>query len=131
MSNEPQKDEFIPVSQILNLKPRLGPIPGEQVIPWITIILVSYLICEGILGQSWVATVLLSAWGIATWWALTGEESWKFLNKFRGVPYWTRGHLPYESLLREEQARKPGMLIIQRKQRKQRSRSRGRSHQRR
>jgi hypothetical protein len=126
MSNEPQKDEFIPVSQILNLKPRLGPIPGEQVIPWITIILVSYLICEGILGQSWVATVLLSAWGIATWWALTGEDSWKFLNKFRGVPHWTRGHLPYESLLSEEQTRKPGMLIIERKQRKQKSKRRSR-----
>lgn len=128
-SEQPKTDEFIPVSQILNLKPKLGPIPGEQVIPWITIILGSYLICEGILGQSWIVTVLLSAWGIMTWWALTGNESWKFLNKFRGVPNWTRGHVPYESLLSEDQGRKPGTLVIQRKpgKRKQIKRSRQRS----
>jgi hypothetical protein len=101
MSTEHEKksEEFIPVNQVLNTKPQLGPIPGEQVIPWIGIIIVSYLICQGVLGLSWLATCLVSAWGIGSWWALTGNESWRFLSKFQGVPTWTRGHLPYISLL--------------------------------
>ncbi|HEY9645412.1 MAG TPA: hypothetical protein V6C88_03530 [Chroococcidiopsis sp.] len=113
MSDDSRNDQFIPVNQILNLKPRLGPIPGEQVIPWIAIILGAYLVCQGILGQTWLATVLVSGWGIATWWALTGNASWQFLNKFRGSPHWTRGHLPYESLLSQERSRQRGMLIVQ------------------
>ena len=51
MSEQP-KDEFIPVNQVLNLKPRLGPVPGEQVIPWSIIFLVSYIFCQGMLGLS-------------------------------------------------------------------------------
>ena len=94
-----RSEEFIPVNQVLNTKPQLGPIPGEQVIPWIVIIIISYLICQGVLGLNWIATCLISAWGIGSWWALTGNESWRFLSKFQGVPTWTRGHLPYISLL--------------------------------
>jgi hypothetical protein len=103
--SESSQNEFIPVNQVLNLKPRLGPIPGEQVFPWAVIALVSYLICQGLLGLSWIATGLVAGWGIATWWALTGDESWRFLSKFRGVPDWTMGNLQYTSLL-ERQTRK-------------------------
>jgi hypothetical protein len=101
MSTEHDKksEEFIPVNQVLNTKPQLGPIPGEQVIPWLAIVIISYLICQGVLGFSWIATCLVSAWGIGSWWTLTGNESWRFLSKFQRVPTWTRGHLPYTSLL--------------------------------
>lgn len=88
-------DEFIPVNQILNTKPQLGPIPGEQVIPWLIIAIVAYLVCQGVLGLDWWATGLIAVWGAATWWVLTGNESWRFLTKFHGTPNWTRGHLPY------------------------------------
>lgn len=100
--HESSHNEFIPVNQVLNMKPRLGPIPGEQVFPWAVIALVSYLICQGLLGLSWMATGLVAGWGIATWWALTGDESWRFLSKFRGVPDWTMGHLQYTSLLERQ-----------------------------
>ena len=100
MSTESDKsDQFIPVNQVLNHKPQLGPIPGEQVIPWVIIMIVSYVLCQGVLGLDWIATCLISAWGIGSWWVLTGNESWRFLSKFQGVPTWTRGHLPYMSLL--------------------------------
>jgi hypothetical protein len=61
--------------------------------------IVSYILCQGILGLDWIATCLISAWGIGSWWVLTGNESWRFLSKFQGVPTWTRGHLPYTHLL--------------------------------
>jgi hypothetical protein len=93
------EDEFIPVNQILNAKPQLGPIPAEQVIPWIVIAIVSYLICQGLLQLDWWATLLVTVWGAASWWVLTGNESWRFLNKFHRVPNWRRGHLPHTSLL--------------------------------
>ena len=110
MATEPNQDEFVPVNQILNAKPRLGPIPGEQVVAWIGIIVVSYLICQGLLGLPWIATCLIAAWGIGTWWALTGDESWRFLSKFQGVPRWTLGNQPYISLLAKhpvKRSRKP------------------------
>ena len=102
MSQEQPKDEFISVNQVLNLKPRLGPVPGEQVIPWGIIFLLSYIVCQGILGLSWLGTGLVSAWGVGTWWCVTGDQSWRFLTKFTGVPVWTRGNLPYPGLVESE-----------------------------
>ena len=90
------KDEFITVNQVLNTKPQLGPIPGEQVIPWIGIAVISYFICQGVLSLSWATTLLVAVWGIATWWTLTGDESWKFLSKLKSTPHWVLGHSRYE-----------------------------------
>ena len=91
--------EFIPINQILNAKPQLGPIPGEQVIPWLIITIGSYIICQVVLSLDWWATGLVGIWGSATWWILTGNEGWRFLTKFYRTPKWTRGHLSYNSLL--------------------------------
>lgn len=99
VSQEQSQDEFIPVNQVLNLKPRLGPVPGEQVIPWSVIFFVSYIFCQGMLGMSWLATGLVAAWGVGTWWCVTGDASWRFLTKFTGVPVWTRGNLTYTGLM--------------------------------
>jgi len=96
--HDKKSSEFIPINQILNAKPQLGPIPGEQVIPWLIITIGSYIICQVILSLDWWATGLVAIWGSATWWILTGNESWRFLTKFYRTPKWTRGHLPYNSL---------------------------------
>ncbi|MEX0271572.1 hypothetical protein AB3R30_20840 [Leptolyngbyaceae cyanobacterium UHCC 1019] len=93
-------DEFIPVNQVLNSKPQLGPIPGEQVIPWVVIAIISYVLCQGVFGLGWLPTLLVVVWGCASWWVLTGNEGWRFLSKFHGVPTWKQGGpVQYESLL--------------------------------
>ncbi|WP_013334316.1 hypothetical protein [Gloeothece verrucosa] len=98
--------EFRTVNQILGTQPSLGPIPANQIIPWVIIFLTSYFIINGIFGgfflgefQKWLWITLMAAWGIATWWILTGNKSWRFLSKFIGVPNWTRGFPRYQSLL--------------------------------
>ena len=98
--------EFRPVNQILGSQPSLGPIPADQIFPWLVIVLVSYFVVNGVFGglfvddfQKWLWTALMAGWGIATWWILTGGRSWRFLSKFIGVPTWTRGFARYQSFL--------------------------------
>ncbi|MBH8573071.1 hypothetical protein I8752_08595 [Nostocaceae cyanobacterium CENA369] len=104
--SDKQEQEFRPVNQILGSQPSLGPLPADQIFPWIVIALTSYFIINGIFGglfsddfQRWLWTILMAGWGIATWWILTGGRSWRFLSKFIGVPTWTRGFARYQSLL--------------------------------
>ncbi|NJL10260.1 MAG: hypothetical protein HC908_09060 [Calothrix sp. SM1_7_51] len=97
--------EFRQVNQILGTQPSLGPIPADQIFPWMIILLGSYFIVHGIFGSifpnewhKWLWTLLISGWGMATWWILTGGKSWRFLSKFIGVPTWTRGIARYRSV---------------------------------
>ena len=101
-----REQEFRPVNQILGSQPSLGPIPADQIFPWIVIVLASYFVVNGVFGgifaddfQRWLWTALIAGWGIATWWILSGGRSWRFLSKFVGVPTWTRGFARYQSLL--------------------------------
>jgi hypothetical protein len=105
MSEEREQD-FRPVNQILGAQPSLGPIPADQIFPWLVIALTSYFIINGVFGglfaddfQKWLWTFLIAGWGVATWWILSGGRSWRFLSKFIGVPTWTRGFARYQSLL--------------------------------
>ncbi len=104
--SEDRDKEFRPVNQILGSQPSLGPIPADQVFPWTVIALTSYFIINGVFGglfaddfQKWLWTILITGWGMATWWILTGGRSWRFLSKFIGVPTWTRGTARYLSLM--------------------------------
>ncbi|MEM9807773.1 MAG: hypothetical protein AAF959_21105 [Cyanobacteria bacterium P01_D01_bin.56] len=92
-------NEFIPVNGALNLKPSLGPIPGDQIVPWTMILLANLLVIRQILGLSWLITGLSICWGIGTWWILTGSDSAKFLAKFHSPPLWLYGSLPFDSPL--------------------------------
>ena len=103
---EEKDQEFRPVNQILGAQPSLGPVPADQIFPWTVIALTAYFIINGIFGglfaddfQRWLWTALITGWGIATWWILSGGRSWRFLGKFIGVPTWTRGIARYHSLL--------------------------------
>jgi hypothetical protein len=105
MTQDKDRD-FRPVNQILGSQPSLGPIPADQILPWTVIALTSYFIINGIFGaffsddfQKWLWVILVTAWGMATWWILTGGRSWRFLSKFIGVPTWTRGFARYRSIL--------------------------------
>lgn len=104
--SEERDQEFRPVNQILGSQPSLGPIPADQILPWLVIVLVSYFVINGVFGglfaddfQRWLWTALMTGWGIATWWILSGGRSWRFLSKFIGVPTWTRGFARYQSVL--------------------------------
>ena len=102
-----EKDpEFRPVNQILGSQPSLGPIPADQIIPWAVIALSVYFIINGVFGglfeddfQKWLWIVLMTGWGMATWWILTGGKSWRFLSKLIAVPTWSRGFARYQSWL--------------------------------
>lgn len=101
-----ERSQFRPVNQILGSQPSLGPIPADQIIPWTLIALTSYFVMNGFLGglfqdsfQKWLWTGLMTGWGMATWWILTGGKSWRFLSKLIGVPTWTRGFARYQSWL--------------------------------
>ena len=105
MSEERDK-EFRHVNQIIGSQPSLGPIPADQVFPWTVIALTSYFIINGVFGglfaddfQKLLWTILITGWGMATLWILTGGRSWRFLSKFIGVPTWTRGTARYLSLM--------------------------------
>jgi hypothetical protein len=105
MTQDKDRD-FRPVNQILGSQPSLGPIPADQILPWTVIALASYFIINGVFGgffsdgfQKWLWVILVTAWGMATWWILTGGRSWRFLSKFIGVPTWTRGFARYRSIL--------------------------------
>ncbi|MEO0825165.1 MAG: hypothetical protein AAFV72_14865 [Cyanobacteria bacterium J06635_1] len=97
---EPQK-LFRPINQSLGQQPSLGPIPANLLAPTGAILIVAYVLVQVILNLGFAPFLLLSAWGISTWWMVVGEKVWKFTNKFVSVPDWTRGHVPYQPQLYE------------------------------
>jgi len=89
--NEPRK-----VNRMLGEQPSLGPIPGNQVIPW-SIIAGLILTLKIILSIHWFHAGLMLIWGIATWWLLTGKRAWRFLSRFHRRPRWIRAYKTYQS----------------------------------
>ncbi|MCA1990650.1 MAG: hypothetical protein LDL41_01180 [Coleofasciculus sp. S288] len=101
-----KESKFRKVNPNLGQQPNIGPFPAEQFIPWLAIAGVSYYLCKVLLQMSWVWTGAIAAWGIATWWVLTGSKPWKFLSKFVRTPYWVRGYGRYRSLV-DHSSRRP------------------------
>lgn len=89
------------VNRVLGDKPRLGPFPADQILPWSGIALFGYMVVKGALDQSWFATGIFIAWGWATWWVVTTNKS--FMGKFVGTPRTIRGYKRYESLVNPPQ----------------------------
>ena len=92
---------FCPINQSLGQQPSLGPIPANLLAPTGSILVTTYILVKVILGLGFAPFLLLSAWGISTWWIVVGEHVWKFTHKFVSVPDWTRGHILYQSQLYE------------------------------
>jgi hypothetical protein len=95
MSDEPSR-LYCPVNPSLGRQPSLGPIPTALLAPSSGILVGFYVLIEVLLGLGFVLFLLLSAWGISTWWVVVGEKTWKFTHKFVPVPDWKRGHVPYQ-----------------------------------
>ncbi len=101
-----EKSSFRKVNQMLGAQPNFGPFPADQLLPWIAIAMLSYWICKLLLGLNWVWTGIIIAWGISTWWVLTGSKAWRFLSKFMPVPTWSRGFALYQRITVRTKARK-------------------------
>lgn len=94
---EPKK--FRPVNQSLGHVPSFGPIPAAQLLPIGLSIGVSYLIFEMLLGWGFTWVALFALWGASSWWILTGDQSWKLINKFIVAPVWHCKFQPYQRLI--------------------------------
>jgi hypothetical protein len=90
---------FRAVNPSLGTSPKVGPFPADQVVPWTAISLSSYYVCKSVFGLSWLWTCIVAAWGMSTWWILTGSKAWRFLSKFVGLPTWARGYARYQRVL--------------------------------
>jgi hypothetical protein len=92
-------NRFRKVHQDLGKTPGIGGFPAEQIFPWSFIALSGVLIGNQLLKLSWLWTGVIIAWGIATWWVLTGSKPWRFLSKFVGTPDLVRGYGRYKRMV--------------------------------
>jgi len=90
-----------PVNRILGSKPNLGPLPGDQLGPW-ALILFFGVILKWFIGFGLLPLALYTVWGVATYWLLTADYSWRFKGKFVPTPRWTRGMVRAKSLFEEK-----------------------------
>lgn len=80
--NDPDKDP-IRINKILGKQASFGPIPANQILPWFAIILLTYLIFDGVLGWGIPRVAAISFWLIVSWWFLTGKDPDSYINRFR------------------------------------------------
>lgn len=103
MRKDPDKD-IIYVNKILGKQASIAFIPAEQIIPWLVLIVISYVITNGIFSFGIPCFLIISFWLIVSWWLLTGNQPHKFLDKFRKPPgdEWCNGNLLFLSPLLEK-----------------------------
>jgi len=82
MSIDPDR-EPVRVNKILGKQASIGPIPANQVLPWLAIIVLSYLIFEGVFGLGWFVVLGVSLWLVVSWWLLVGKDPDNYINRFR------------------------------------------------
>jgi hypothetical protein len=95
MSEHPPS--YRPVNAMLGAQPKIGPLPANQLFPWMVISLGLWFLAS-LVSLPTIWTILLVFWGDVTWWLLTGKQPWRFLSKFIGVPNLTRGRVRYQSI---------------------------------
>lgn len=125
-----KKDGFISISPMLNLKPQLGPIPGEMVIPWALSGIISYLLCQGLMGLGWTPTCLVAVWGMGVSWLLMGSQGARYLHKFERIPRITRGQSLYQPLLNQDTDHLSGETTDSSRKRRSPESSRKKKHKR-
>lgn len=96
--------EFIKVNRILGKQASIGPIPADQLGPWVAIVVLCYVITNGFfsLGLGWFFST--SFWLIVSWWILTGNQPHQFLDRWRNPPgtEWCNGNNIYISPIPEQ-----------------------------
>lgn len=76
----------IRVSKFMGKRASIGPIPADQLFPWVAIGLLCYFVIRMLLGGSFVAWLACWLWLAATWWALTGNKTYRFLKQWAIPP---------------------------------------------
>jgi hypothetical protein len=99
MIRQRSEQPFRLVNQSLGQQPTLGPIPANLLAPSGVILVLAYGLTQVVAQLDFAVFMVVSAWGISSWWIVVGEKTWKFTNKFVSVPDWSRGHVCYRSCL--------------------------------
>ena len=101
-------DQFIKYNYILGKQPSMGPVPANQIVPWLGLIVISYVITNGFLSLGLTWFFAIAFWLIASWWLLTGSKPYKFMNQWRNAPgtNWFNGNKRYIPLLPGNRARR-------------------------
>ncbi|MBE9124733.1 MULTISPECIES: hypothetical protein [unclassified Coleofasciculus] len=81
----PDRD-FIKVNQILGQQASIGFIPANQILPWIALTLIAYLLTNFFLSLGMPAFFLTAFWLVVSWWLLTGKRPHLFTDRFRRPP---------------------------------------------
>lgn len=98
---------FIKVNKALGKIPSIGPVPANQILPWISILIASWVLTMELFNLGLAAFFAVSIWLIATWWLLTGKRAYQFLDRFKSPPGtdWITGYARYSSLLARSRKR--------------------------
>lgn len=80
------QNEFIRVNKVIGKQPSLGPIPANQLIPWVAIATITYAITNGLFSLSLGWFFGIDLWLTISWWALTGKSPHQFIDRFSNPP---------------------------------------------
>lgn len=87
MSHRPDPDQdYIRVNKILSQQASVGPIPADQVVPWMAAIAIAFFFSYMVFDWGLQGLIAISVWLITSWWLLTGRKSYQFINRFVPLP---------------------------------------------
>lgn len=76
----------IKVSKFMGKRASIGPIPADQLFPWVAIGLITYFMIRMMLGGNYLLWLGCWFWLAATWWALTGNKTFRYLKQWVSPP---------------------------------------------
>jgi hypothetical protein len=76
------------VNKLLGERASIGPIPAEQLLPWVAIGGVSFFLFKMLLAVSFMTWLLIWFWLNTTWWLLTGRKTYRFIKNWAQPPGW-------------------------------------------
>jgi hypothetical protein len=78
--------DYISVNKLLGQQASIGPIPAEQLIPWVVCLVIAFFFTNTLFNLPMHVSILTSAWLIVSWWMLTGKRSYQFTDRFVPLP---------------------------------------------
>lgn len=76
----------ITINKLLGKRASIGPIPASQVVPWMILGTLSYFIFRMMMGASYTSWGIAWAWLAGSYWALTGDRSYRFFKRWVNPP---------------------------------------------